>query len=671
MPEIAPDDKVEWTYVVTNIGQTPLRNVQVVDDKLSALTPPVTPTFVSGDTNNDQVLDLTETWVFTATGIAQDLPNPDGATPACYVNIGSVTGQFGEQTVNDSDPSSYCNPPNPAIDIEKATNGPGQIPQDADTPTGPRITVGNEVVWNYVVRNIGDTDLRDVVVTDDKLDTISCPRNMLAINESMTCRATGTATVGQYENQSEVVGYSVYGNRKVDDSDPSHYIGILPSLDINKTVEASWTYHVTNTGEVTLTQVTVNGGPDVTVTCQDGALEIGASTICPAEGPLSRFANTARVTSRPEGFDVLLTKDIFAAPISGVSIQTELNGNRFLTFAPQEVVVNSTLKWSFEVRNNGINELERIAVTYMNLQTGESATADCPQETLAVDASMSCTAETIAAEGREGMVATVVGYPAGYNSSISDDTLNWVDGSSGASVGGRFFVDRFEQDGNPNGRQDPTETSFVNNELNVKLYRYNGTLVGSEQLASNESSTKGQYQFDNLTPDDYYLVFTRPIDPGSYFNWTLDNRGNDALDSDVIGQDEVSATARTYYFRLNAGQVDMRWDAGLQQVTLAGRIGTDDNNNVALDPEDGGVGGIQIKATLLIDGESPDPFLTTTDAKGGYIFEDLDPGRYQVEVVPSGGYKPLNPKPEPGTLDFIVVPDSGSLLTYLAIFMNR
>jgi len=107
---------------------------------------------------------------------------------------------------------------NPSIDIEKATNG-----QDADSPTGPMIPVGDAVNWTYVVTNNGDVPLTNVVVTDNQGVTVTCPKNTLAVNESMTCTANGIAVEGQYSNIGSVSGY--YGQTQVHDTDPSHYFG--------------------------------------------------------------------------------------------------------------------------------------------------------------------------------------------------------------------------------------------------------------------------------------------------------------------------------------------------------------------------------------------------------------------------------------------------------------
>ena len=52
-------------------------------------------------------------------------PGNTGVTRPTYSNLGTVQAR----QLTDSDPSHYCNPPAPAIDIEKATNG-----VDADDP---------------------------------------------------------------------------------------------------------------------------------------------------------------------------------------------------------------------------------------------------------------------------------------------------------------------------------------------------------------------------------------------------------------------------------------------------------------------------------------------------------------------------------------------------------
>lgn len=224
-PFIPVGGNVTWTYVVTNPGRVPLSNVTVTDNILA-----VNPVFISGDTNSNGLLDVGESWLFRATGIA---------VVGQYANIGSVVGTPPEgQNVTDSDPSHYYGfteeTNTPLINIEKATNG-----FDADLPTGPRILVDNTVTWTYVVTNPGNKDLRNVTVTDNIAGVnpvyVSGDLNsdgILQPGEVWLYRATGTAVAGQYANVGSVVGTPPSGPN-VNDSDPSHYFGFTPPGEID------------------------------------------------------------------------------------------------------------------------------------------------------------------------------------------------------------------------------------------------------------------------------------------------------------------------------------------------------------------------------------------------------------------------------------------------------
>ena len=81
--------------MVTNPGNLPAADVVVTDDQ------GVTPVFQSGDTNGDDLLDPSETWLYEATGTAE---------LGQYANVGAVTATDpveGETELTDSDPSHY------------------------------------------------------------------------------------------------------------------------------------------------------------------------------------------------------------------------------------------------------------------------------------------------------------------------------------------------------------------------------------------------------------------------------------------------------------------------------------------------------------------------------------------------------------------------------------
>ncbi|WP_428839603.1 DUF7507 domain-containing protein, partial [Aequorivita lipolytica] len=77
-------DTITYTFTVTNEGNVSLSNILVTDPLLSAPNPVVNIVFQSGDTDGDGELDVTETWIYTATSytITQD-----------DIDTGSVTNQ--------------------------------------------------------------------------------------------------------------------------------------------------------------------------------------------------------------------------------------------------------------------------------------------------------------------------------------------------------------------------------------------------------------------------------------------------------------------------------------------------------------------------------------------------------------------------------------------------
>ncbi len=93
-PTILSGCPVTWMYEVTNAGNVVLMDVSVTDN------PAQTITRISGDTNSDNKLDLTETWIYRATGNAQS---------GQYSNVATAQGRKDSSSsyVTDTDPSHY------------------------------------------------------------------------------------------------------------------------------------------------------------------------------------------------------------------------------------------------------------------------------------------------------------------------------------------------------------------------------------------------------------------------------------------------------------------------------------------------------------------------------------------------------------------------------------
>ena len=137
-------DSVTYTYVVHNLGIEPLRDVAVTDDKCS----PVTQT--GGDTDEDELLDLTEVWTFTCTA------KLTGTT----TNTATGTGKDDEgNTATDQD-TATVNVVDPKIVIDKVASL-------------TQVTVGDSVTYTYTVTNPGNAPLADVRVTDDKCGPVT------------------------------------------------------------------------------------------------------------------------------------------------------------------------------------------------------------------------------------------------------------------------------------------------------------------------------------------------------------------------------------------------------------------------------------------------------------------------------------------------------------------
>lgn len=219
---------VDWTYVVTNTANTTLTTVAVVDSRGVAVRCP------------KSTLAPNESMTCTGRGTA---------TVGQYENLATATGVDGAGVkVSDQDRSHYFGYTS-SVRIEKRTNG-----QDADTPPGPGIPVGDPVTWTYVVTNTGNLPIQSFTVTDsDPSVTVVCPPAGIVLpGASVTCTATGVAKPGAYRNVGTVVALDVLENT-LTAKDPSHYdgggvAGILPPTGSRATTSTTWALVLLVTG---------------------------------------------------------------------------------------------------------------------------------------------------------------------------------------------------------------------------------------------------------------------------------------------------------------------------------------------------------------------------------------------------------------------------------------
>jgi large repetitive protein len=455
-PVVAVGSTVTFTYIVTNTGNVPLADVDVTDDQGVIVSGPAP----GDDVDGDGLLDVDETWTYTASTLA---------VADQYVNNGTVVGTPvtetgdpipGTTTVTDTDIDHHFGA-DPAVAIVKLTNG-----TDNNSPTGPVVAVGSTVTFTYIVTNTGNVPLADVDVTDDKGVIVSGPAaggdadgdGLLDVNETWTYTASTLAVADQYVNNGTVVGTPVTetgdpipGTTTVTDTDIDHHFGAAPGVNILKLTNGTdnnsptgpvvavgstvtFTYIVTNTGNVPLADVDVTDDQGVIVSGPapggdadgDGLLDVDetwtytASTLAVAD----QYVNNGTVVGTPvtetgepiPGTTTVTDTDIDhhfgAAP--GVSILKLTNGTDNNSPTGPVVAVGSTVTFTYIVTNTGNVPLADVDVTDDQgvIVSGPAAGDDVDGDGLLdVDETWTYTASTLAVADQYVNNGTVVGTP--------------------------------------------------------------------------------------------------------------------------------------------------------------------------------------------------------------------------------------------------------------------
>lgn len=202
----------------------------------------------------------------------------------------------------------------------------------------------------------------------------------------------------------------------------------------------------------------------------------------------------------------------------------------------------------------------------------------------------------------------------------ADEVNNTIDAGlyKNASVGDRVWLDT-----NKNGVQDSGEAGVGN--VKVSLFDADGKQVG----ASVVTDASGNYQFSNLKPGSYSVVFDKATLPEGMVFTSANQGANDAADSDV------DAAGQSHTFTLASGQVDKTVDAGvLAAATIGDRVWIDNNGNGLQDSGESGKSGVTVE---LRDTAGNVLKTTTTDNSGNYKFS-VEAGTYSVAIKTPSGY---------------------------------
>ncbi len=364
---------------------------------------------------------------------------------------GGATWQYSEEAADDHRTVFHLADAVAGISIDAKTNG----------SDGPYIAVDAPVSWTYTVENTGDQSLSAISVTDPLVGSISCPVNALAAGESTTCTASGTAVAGQFNNTGSVTATAEFG-ASVNASDTSSYFGSAPAIAvsaetngpgespsdgpyINTGDTVTWTYTVTNPGNVPLSSVTatddhstVSPGYVSGDTNGDSLLDTSETWLYTASGtaesstvgsPYSNEGTAAGTDPLGVGVNNSDTSSYFGSDPS-ITIDVSNNG--------PVVVTGANVVWDFTVKNTGNVPLMLVAVT-------EDGTERCDLGTVAPGATATCQYNAPAEGGPQSTTFIAKGIdPLGETTSQSSGTVEYFGGlncGDSATEGGPYLAD--------------------------------------------------------------------------------------------------------------------------------------------------------------------------------------------------------------------------------------
>lgn len=364
---------------------------------------------------------------------------------------GGATWEYSEEDPDDHRTVFHLASAVAEVSIDATTNG----------SDGPYIAVDAPVLWTYDVQNTGDQALSGIVVTDPSVGSISCPATVLAADESMTCTASGGAVAGQFNNTGTVTATAEFG-ASVDASDTSSYFGSAPGIGlsvetngpgelpsdgpyINATDAVTWTYTVTNAGNVPLSTITVDDDQSGVTpgfvsgdTNGDSRLDIGETWLYTASGVAevsavgSPYANEGTASGRdPIGVEARKsdTSSYFGSNPS-ITVDVDNNG--------PVVVTGTNVVWDFTVNNTGNVPLTLVAVT-------EDGTERCDLGTVAPGGTATCQYSAPALGGPQTTTFIAKGTdPLGVVTSESSGTVEYFGGldcGDSTTEGGPYLAD--------------------------------------------------------------------------------------------------------------------------------------------------------------------------------------------------------------------------------------
>jgi uncharacterized repeat protein (TIGR01451 family) len=421
-------DTITYYYEVTNTGNVPLSLVHVVDTPAIGAIDCQAPSLSPGESAECASVPYMVTGADIVSGTVTDTATAYGTPPNTTTPVeSSSTVTVGTAT------------PDPRVSLSKAGDVSPAVDQDA-------ARAGDTVAYTYVVTNIGNVDLASVAVDDPTIGAVTCPTSAspLAPGESVTCTADESYIVtqhdvddGSFSDTATATGIGVTGTRS-GPSAPSTVtiptVAAAPHLTVVKTAQVTppgdqnaalpgdtvtYTYVVTNTGNVTMRTVSVDDPQLGAVSCPDATLAPGQSTTCTANHPYvvaqgdvdaGQITDTAVANGIPPGTPPLSpvisdpsTATVRTADSPAVAI---VKSALVSPTADEHVArLGDTIAYNYQLTNVGDTTLRSVAVDDPTL--GSVTCPALPPDGLGPEGTVTCTADRV-------VTVTQANVDAGY-----------------------------------------------------------------------------------------------------------------------------------------------------------------------------------------------------------------------------------------------------------------
>ena len=278
---------VYYKFNVTNIGNVVLSTIALTDNTYDLSGASVPPTLAPG-----------ESFVYYL--------GPISAVLGQHTNIATASGQSDSINYTHTDNANYNGIPEstPSISVAKQISGGNTTWFDADLPPGISVVVGANVYYRFNVTNTGNVALSNITLTDNTYDLsgAAIPPTLAPGASFVYYLGPIAAQLGQHTNIATATGQ--YNNITYSDTNNANYNAVpvtIVAISVVKQISgdnSSWIdadvppgltvtigsnvyyrFNVTNTGTVTLTNITLT----------DNSYTLSGASVPPSLAPSASF----------------------------------------------------------------------------------------------------------------------------------------------------------------------------------------------------------------------------------------------------------------------------------------------------------------------------------------------------------------------------------------------